>query len=78
MKKLITLATLVMLALPMFAQEKPAVSEEPNVVKVNTLSLLVGTGSLFYEPRLSDNLSDKWVLATLVTKLRIQNSLVLS
>ena len=40
MKKLITLATLVMLALPMFAQEKPAVSEEPNVFKVNILSWL--------------------------------------
>jgi hypothetical protein len=57
MKKLITLATLVMLALPMLAQEKPAVSEEPNVVKVNTLSLIIGTGSLFYERKLSDNLS---------------------
>ena len=29
-----------MLTLPMFAQEKPAVSEEPNVFKVNILSWL--------------------------------------
>ncbi len=57
MKKLLVSAILGMLALPMIAQNKPAVSEEPNVVKVNTLSLLVGTGSLFYERKLSDNLS---------------------
>jgi len=41
----------------MFAQEKPTVSEESNVVKVNILSLLVGTGSFFYEHKLTDNLS---------------------
>ena len=69
MKKLITLATLVMLALPMFAQEKPAVSEEPNVVKVNTLSLLVGTGSLFYERKLSDNLSGQMGVGYLSYKI---------
>ncbi|MEW5846988.1 MAG: DUF3575 domain-containing protein [Bacteroidota bacterium] len=69
MKKLITLATLVVLALPMFAQDKPAVSEEPNVVKVNTLSLLVGTGSLFYERKLSDNLSGQMGVGYLSYKI---------
>lgn len=57
MKKLISLALLAILVLPIMAQEKPSVSEEPNVVKVNTLSFIVGTGSIFYERKISDNLS---------------------
>lgn len=54
MKKIITLALIALLALPSFAQEKSTVSEEKNVLKVNTLSLFLGTGSIFYERKLSD------------------------
>ncbi len=50
MKKILTLALFVCLALPSIAQ----VSEEKNVLKVNTLSLFLGTGSIFYEHKLTD------------------------
>lgn len=72
MEKLISLTILVMLAMSMTAQEKSAVSEEPNVVKVNTLSLLLGTGSLFYERKLSDNLSGQMGVGCL--SYRIEDS----
>lgn len=41
----------------LFAQDKPDVAVEKNVLKVNTLSLLVGTGSIFYERKLTDLIS---------------------
>ncbi|MEY1638730.1 DUF3575 domain-containing protein [Tenuifilum osseticum] len=41
----------------------------PNVVNVNTLSLLVGTGSLFYERKLSDNLSGQMGVGYLSYKI---------
>ena len=56
MKQLIVLALAGLLAIPSFAEE-PTVSEEKNVVKINTLSLIVGTGSIFYERKVADNLS---------------------
>lgn len=56
MKKFVTLLLAGILAMPAFAQ-KPETSEEKNVIKINTLSLLVGTGSIFYERHLTDNLS---------------------
>ncbi len=57
MKKLVLLILAVMLAIPVLPQEKSTVSTDANVVKVNMLSLAVGTGSLFYERKLSDALS---------------------
>ncbi|RPH31954.1 MAG: DUF3575 domain-containing protein [Bacteroidales bacterium] len=50
MKKILTLILIACFALPSIAQ----VSEEKNVLKVNTLSFLLGTGSIFYERELSD------------------------
>jgi hypothetical protein len=57
MKKFIAIALIGMLALPIFAQNKPERSEEKNVIKLNTLSLIIGTGSVFYERHLTDNIS---------------------
>jgi len=54
MKKSLLLAMVIVLALPSFAQEKSNVSTEKNVLKVNTLSLILGTGSIFYEHKISD------------------------
>jgi hypothetical protein len=54
MKKIIILIMVVFIALPLFAQDKPATSEEKNVVKINTLSLIVLAPSIFYERELSD------------------------
>jgi hypothetical protein len=54
MKKILVLALTTVLTLSSFAQDKSNVSVEKNVLKVNTLSLFVGTGSIFYEHKLSD------------------------
>lgn len=54
MKKLFSILLITCFALPSFAQDKPAVSTEKNVLKVNTLSLFLGTGSIFYERKISD------------------------
>jgi hypothetical protein len=43
-----------MIATPVFAQDKPDVAVEKNVLKVNTLSLILGSGSVFYERKLTD------------------------
>jgi len=64
MKKIIVLALVGLLAIPAFAQESN-VSEEKNVVKVNTLSLIVGTGSIFYEREFNDNMSGQLGVAYL-------------
>lgn len=50
MKKILLIALIAVLTLPSIAQ----VSEEKNVLKVNTLSLFLGTGSVFYERKVSD------------------------
>jgi len=55
MKKLLLLVLVVVIALPSIAQSET--STEKNVVKINTLSLILGTGSLFYEHGLSDKIS---------------------
>ncbi len=52
------------ISIPLFA-EKPEPSEEKNVLKVNTLSLIVGTGSIFYERKISDLASAQLGLAYL-------------
>jgi hypothetical protein len=57
MKKVLTLLLAAALVLPLFAQDKSSVSEEKNVLKINTLSLIVATGSLFYERELTEMIS---------------------
>lgn len=54
MKKLLLIIVAVALLVPAKAQET---STEKNVLKVNTLSLFLGTGSIFYERAFKDNLS---------------------
>ncbi len=54
MKKLITVFLAIIIAAPLFAKGAPEVSEEKNVLKVNTLSLIFGTGSIFYERKIND------------------------
>jgi len=54
MKKLLTLLLAIVLVIPTFSQDKPATSTEKNVLKVNTLSLILGTGSIFYERKFTD------------------------
>lgn len=54
MKKLLLFLVVVIIAIPSFAQEKSDVSTEKNVLKINTLSLFLATGSIFYEHKISD------------------------
>ncbi len=49
--------TMLATAVPAFCQDDPDVSPEKNVLKVNTLALIIGTGSVFYERELSDLIS---------------------
>ena len=57
MKKVVILLLFSAFALNSFAQSEVTVAPEKNVLKVNTLSLLVGTGSIFYEREISDLVS---------------------
>ncbi len=59
---------MVVFAIPSFSQEKSNVSAEKNVLKVNTLSLILGTGSIFYDRELSDMTSAQLGLAYLSYK----------
>lgn len=54
MKKFVVLLVLSAFALSSFAQGEVTVAPEKNVLKVNTLALIVGTGSIFYEREVSD------------------------
>jgi hypothetical protein len=55
MKKILAVLLAIVLAVPSFAQEKTAnFSTEKNVLKINTLSLICATGSIFYERKISD------------------------
>lgn len=54
MKKLFSILIVIVLAIPTFAQDQPAVSADKNVLKINTLSLFLGTGSIFYERKVND------------------------
>jgi hypothetical protein len=54
MKRLLILTFIAVLAFPVFGDDKPNLSTEKNVLKINTLSLAVGTGSLFYERKISE------------------------
>ncbi|HLP74267.1 MAG TPA: DUF3575 domain-containing protein [Bacteroidales bacterium] len=54
MKKLLLLIVAVSLLMPVRAQET---SSEKNVLKVNTLAIFLGTGSIFYERAFSESMS---------------------
>jgi hypothetical protein len=54
MKKIFILLIAVLFMLPAKTQAQAAPTEQKNTVKVNTLSLIIGTGQLFYERKLSD------------------------
>ncbi|HEX2922002.1 MAG TPA: DUF3575 domain-containing protein [Bacteroidales bacterium] len=62
MKKVLLLLIVVAIVLPMKAQEA---STEKNVLKVNTLSLIVGTGSIFYERSFTENIGGQLGVAYL-------------
>jgi len=69
MKRLLFTLIALMLFLTSNAQEKPIVSEEKNVIKVNSLSLLVGTGSIFYERKINESSSAQLGAAYLSYKI---------
>lgn len=54
MKKLSIVILSLLLVIPAFAQEGPTVSQEKNVLKVNTLSVIIGAGSIFYERKINN------------------------
>jgi hypothetical protein len=68
MKKILTVCLVIVLTLPMFSQEASNVSPEKNVLKINTLSLILGTGSIFYERKFSDMTSGQMGVAYLSYK----------
>jgi hypothetical protein len=60
MKKALILFIVFALTLQSFSQDKTDVATEKNVLKINTLSLILTTGSVFYEHRLSDLMSGQF------------------
>jgi hypothetical protein len=69
MKKFIITALAAAMTLTSFPQETSNVPAEKNVLKMNTLSLFLGTGSVFYERRFSDLISGQLGLAYMNIKL---------
>ncbi len=65
MKKLFTAILAIMIAAPSVLNAQAQESEEKNVLKVNTLSLIVGTGSIFYEREITDAMSGQFGVAYL-------------
>lgn len=57
MKKTLVLFLLSVITLTSFAQDEVIVAPEKNVLKVNTLALIIGTGSVFYERKVTDLVS---------------------
>jgi len=57
MKKVLVSVLLAVFSISVFAQNEIEVASEKNVLKVNTLALIIGTGSVFYERELSDMMS---------------------
>src|SRR5512136_2608951 len=57
MKKFAFFSLFLRIGLNTFAQDKPETGTEKNVLKVNTLALIIRTGSVFYERELSDLMS---------------------
>jgi len=54
MKKLLIIVLAVVLMVPSKSQAQSEGTTESNVVKINTLSLIIGTGQIFYERKISD------------------------
>jgi hypothetical protein len=69
MKKTLIILFALIFAIPTFSQETSDVSVEKNVLKVNTLSLFLGTGSIFYERKVSDMTSAQLGIAYMGFKL---------
>jgi len=57
MKKTVVLFLLSVITFTSFAQSDENVAQEKNVLKVNTLALIIGTGSIFYERKVSELVS---------------------
>jgi hypothetical protein len=70
MKKIFILFFVILFTIPTFSQEKTVnVATEKNVLKINTLSLILGTGSIFYERKFSDGMSGQLGISYLNYKL---------
>lgn len=69
MKKTLILLFVIIFTIPTFAQEASTVSTDKNTLKINTLSLFLGTGSIFYERKISDMTSGQMGLAYMGFKL---------
>jgi hypothetical protein len=70
MKKTLIILLAVVFAIPSFSLEKTtSVASEKNVLKINTLCLILGTGSVFYERKLSDAMSGQLGVAYLNYKI---------
>lgn len=69
MKNLLFLSFLFFLGVRSFAQDTQAVASDKNVLKVNTMALFLGTGSVFYERKLSEVISGQMGLAYMNMKL---------
>jgi hypothetical protein len=69
MKKILIVFIVIVLSLPAFSQEKTTVSNEKNVLKINTLTLIIATGSIFYERKISDLTSAQLGVAYLGYKI---------
>jgi Protein of unknown function (DUF3575) len=69
MKKALVLLFVIVLAMPSFSQDKKDVASEKNVLKINALSLLLGTGSVFYERKFSDMTSGQLGVAYMGLKI---------
>jgi hypothetical protein len=69
MKKLLIISLTIILTSSSFSQDKPAVSTEKNTLKINTLSLFLGTGSIFYEHKVSEMTSAQLGVAYMSFKL---------
>ena len=54
MKKTVVLLILSVITFTSFAQSDVDVAPEKNVLKVNTLALIIGTGTIFYERKVSE------------------------
>ena len=74
MKKVLILFLAVIFMVPSYSQEKSEkkseTKTEKNVLKVNTLSLFLATGSIFYEHKLSDGVSGQLGLAYMGVKIQ--------
>jgi len=57
MKRCLAIIVLAAVCFASYAQDEIEVAPEKNVLKVNTLALIIGTGSVFYEREISDLLA---------------------